>query len=149
MRLYAETSAVLSVLFAEPPAGLVLEELRVADAVVASALTLLETRRAIVRGEAIGALTEGRAADMLADLSAFSTNWSIVSVDDFVLERAQRRFPSEPIRSLDAIHLASALAIREAVGPIRILSLDERLRRSARELGFEVVPALGDTLHDR
>ncbi len=148
MRVYAETSAVLALLVAEPPAPLVREELSAARLVVASSLTILEARRVIVRGEAIAAVTAARASELRADLARICVGWSILSIDDDVLGRAERRFPREPIRALDAIHLATALAIRETVGPITLLSLDERLRRSAVELGFPVAPALGDTINE-
>jgi hypothetical protein len=44
------------------------------------------------------------------------------------------------LRTLDALHLASALAARAAVPGLAMLSLDGRVRRSATELGFDVVP---------
>lgn len=148
MRVYAESSAVLSLLFAEPLALLVREAFMQATLVGSSGLTLLEVRRAIVRGETIRAIPEGRAADMRADLSRISSNWSLVEMDDEILERAARPFPFEPVRALDAIHLATALAVRESLGAVALLSLDDRIRRSASELGFEVVPALADRVHE-
>ena len=50
-------------------------------------------------------------------------------------------FPSEPIRSLDAIHLATAVLARSLVPDLTVLSLDERVRRSAEQMGFRVLPA--------
>lgn len=55
-------------------------------------------------------------------------------------ERARRPFPREPIRTLDAIHLAFALLARSLVPGARLLSLDERLRASGEELGLSVSP---------
>ena len=72
----------------------------------------------------------------------------IVEIRGDIVERARRPYPQEPIRTADAIHLASALAIRETVGPLSILSLDTRVRRSAFELGFPLVPAMGDSIHE-
>ena len=148
MRLYVETSALVAFVFGEPPAPLVVQELRAAELLTASKLTLLEAGRVIVRGEALGEFGSARASEMRAQLAKVSASWSIVELDDEVLERARRPFPQEPIRTLDAIHLASALAIRETVGPLSILSLDTRVRRSAFELGFPLVPAMGDSIHE-
>ena len=148
MRVYAESSAVLSMLLFEPSAPLVRRVFTEATFVATSALTLLEIRRAIVRGETIGAIPEGRGGDMRSDLNRMSANWSLIEMEGEILERAGRPFPAEPIRALDAIHVASAMAIRETVGPVAVLSLDDRIRRCARELGFEVVPALGDMIHE-
>ena len=148
MRLYVETSALVALLFAEPPAEIVRLEFEAARFVAASKLTLLEAGRVIVRGEALGELRPGRASEMRSQLAAYSASWSVVELDDEILERARRPFPQEPIRTLDAIHLASALAIRETVGPVSLLTLDARVRRSAYELGFPCVPAMGDSIHE-
>jgi hypothetical protein len=47
----------------------------------------------------------------------------------------------EPVRALDAIHLASALLAREVWEDLAVLSFDDRVRRNAVALGFTVVPA--------
>ena len=57
-----------------------------------------------------------------------------------VVERARQPFPVEPIRTLDALHLASALSARAAVPGLSVLTLDERIRQNARELGFPLLP---------
>lgn len=47
----------------------------------------------------------------------------------------------EPIRSLDAIQLATVLVLRDIQPDLRILSLDRRVRENAVALGFEILPA--------
>jgi hypothetical protein len=49
-------------------------------------------------------------------------------------------FPSEPVRTFDAIHLASALAVRSTVPSVEPLSLDDRIRRAGEQLGFRLQP---------
>jgi hypothetical protein len=44
------------------------------------------------------------------------------------------------VRSLDAIHLASLLVLDEALGDFVVASCDDRVRRNADALGFEVLP---------
>lgn len=56
------------------------------------------------------------------------------------MERARRPFPGEPLRTLDALHIASALTARSAVPGLALLTLDNRVRGSAAELGFRIVP---------
>jgi len=46
----------------------------------------------------------------------------------------------EPIRTLDALHLASALVVREAVPRLVLVSLDNRVRDCGRQLNFEILP---------
>jgi hypothetical protein len=56
------------------------------------------------------------------------------------VDRAKHPFPEEPIRTLDALHLASALTARAAVAGLKFLSLDDRLRASAQKLGLSLLP---------
>jgi len=44
------------------------------------------------------------------------------------------------VRSLDALHLASALLALAAVRRLTMLSIDERVRRNAKALGLAVAP---------
>ncbi len=57
-----------------------------------------------------------------------------------VMARARATFPLEPVRTLDAIHLASALAALPALRRLAMLSIDDRIRRNAEALGLTVVP---------
>ena len=56
-------------------------------------------------------------------------------MSDAVIERA-RRLPDPLLRSLDAVHLATALLIREDVETL--LTYDDRLAAAAREHGLVV-----------
>ena len=49
-------------------------------------------------------------------------------------------FPAEPLRALDAVHLASALITADNVPGLALLSFDHRIRRAARQLGLSLVP---------
>ncbi len=57
-----------------------------------------------------------------------------------VIERARRPFPGDPLRTLDALHLASVLVGGRGAGVLALLSLDGRIRAAGRELGLNVVP---------
>jgi predicted nucleic acid-binding protein len=63
-----------------------------------------------------------------------------LELDSEILDRARRPFPAEPVRTLDALHLATALRARAIVPELALLSLDERIRRAAGQMGFLVVP---------
>ena len=62
-------------------------------------------------------------------------------IEGDVVERARRPFPVEPVRTLDALHLSSAVVASTRVTDLAILSLDERVRAAGRALGLPVVPA--------
>jgi predicted nucleic acid-binding protein len=134
--LYAETSAILRWLFAEAGG----EELRVAlaaaDKVTSSRLTLTETRRVVRRAEREGRITAAESADVLAVFSQAASTWAILEVSEEIARRAEDGFPNEPVRTLDAIHLASALFLRQSFPDLVIVSADERVRANAALLGF-------------
>jgi hypothetical protein len=63
--------------------------------------------------------------------SVWTTRWSSVRGCPF---------PVGPVRALDALHLATALAARAAAPDVRVLSPDQRVRENAARFGFAVVP---------
>ncbi|HXW06962.1 MAG TPA: type II toxin-antitoxin system VapC family toxin [Vicinamibacterales bacterium] len=142
MSLYAESSAVLAWLLDESASFSVRQLLASADMVTASDLTLVECDRVLLRAAALGELTEADAADRRAHLAAAASHWHVLRIGPEVVERARQPFPGEPVRTLDAIHLASTLVARSAVAGLELLSLDERIRRAASSLGVRVQPTL-------
>jgi predicted nucleic acid-binding protein len=138
--LYAESSAVLAWLLDEKSAAEVRRSLAAAEIIVASDLTLIECDRVLLRAAALGELTEAEAADRRAHLMVAASHWHILRVAPEIVDRARQPFPGEPIRTLDAIHLASALTGRTAIAGLTLLSLDDRVRRAGKKLGLEVVP---------
>lgn len=141
MNLYAESSAVLAWLFEQEHGHAVAATLAHAERVIASDLTLIECDRVMIRAVALRELHEADAIDRQARLNAVAARWILVTIEDEVIERARRPFPAEPIRTLDAIHVASALAARKAVPDLVMLSLDERVRKTAHHLGFPLLPS--------
>jgi predicted nucleic acid-binding protein len=140
MRIYAESSAVAAWLLYQAPDRGLHEALAGAKSVAVSDLTLIECRRALVRASTSGAITESEALERASALEAAAVHWHVVRIAGDVVERAARPFPVEPVRTLDAIHLASALLARKAMPGLKILSLDERVRENAKALGFDLVP---------
>jgi len=140
LNLYAESSAVLAWLFGEPSATAVEPVLAKAEMVLTSDLTLVECDRALVRAEVLGDLSRIEADRRRAVLEEAASQWTFLRLDEDIVERARRRFPGEPLRSLDALHLASLLTARFAVPSLAVLSLDGRVRGSAQELGLRVLP---------
>jgi hypothetical protein len=138
--LYAESSAVLGWLLDESSAGDVRRSLAAAEIIVASDLTLIECDRVILRAAALAELTEAEAADRRAHLTAAASHWQILRIAPEIVERARQPFPGEPIRTLDAIHLASVLVARTAIAGLRLLSLADRVRKAAKKLGLDIIP---------
>ena len=141
MTLYAESSSVLRWLFEEAGGDEVHRLLRDTTKVVCSRLTLVETRRVIRRAVAENLLDEVESTVVLEAFARAAASWSVLEVSREVAERAEAAFPVEPVRTLDALHLASALLLRQALTDLQLLSSDDRVRANGRRLGFEVVPA--------
>ncbi|MDQ7859282.1 MAG: PIN domain-containing protein [Armatimonadota bacterium] len=140
MTLYAETSAVLAWLLGEAAAAEVRHELGAAGEVFTSVLTLVESDRVLIRAQVVDGLAEGDVVDRRRALARAGRHWHLVQLHEEILDRARRPFPGEPVRTLDALHLASALAVRAAVPDVVILSLDDDIRRAGADLGFVIAP---------
>jgi predicted nucleic acid-binding protein len=140
VNIYAESSAVLAWLLGEEIGHSVREVLRRAEFVMASDLTLLECDRVLIRAVTLGETDEATAADRRAHLNAAAAHWHLWRVSSDIVDRARHPFPAEPVRTLDAIHLASALAVRSTVPEVELLSLDERIRKAGEQLGFRLQP---------
>jgi len=140
VNLYVESTGVLAWLLDEAPSATVRQLLAAADAIVASDLTLIECDRVLLRAAALGELTEADAADRRAYLTAAAAHWHVLRIGPEIVERARQPFPGDPIRTLDALHLASALMARSTLPGLELLSLDDRIRKTARRLGLQARP---------
>ena len=140
MSLYAESSAVLAWLLDEEAGSGARRLLTAADIIIASDLTLVECDRVLIRAAALGDLTEADAADRRAHLTTAAVHWHVLRIGPEIIDRARQPFPGEPIRTLDALHLASALIARSAVAGLELLSLDARIREAAARLGLRLQP---------
>jgi predicted nucleic acid-binding protein len=129
-----ESSALLAALLEHDAATR--DALRASGRRITSALTFAEAARALVRARVAGRLSAGAERAALRALRTFERRCAIVAVTDAVLARAGRPFPVEPIRTLDAVHLASAELLGEPPQLVTLLSRDARVRDNARALGY-------------
>ena len=114
--------------------------LTAAETIVGSDLTLVECERVLIRASIAGDLSEVVKTDLQLRLAAAAAAWNLLRLAPEIVERARRPFPEEPIRILDALHIASALYGRSVIPDLEILSLDDRVRRVGHALGFAVQP---------
>ena len=137
---YAESSAVLRWLLGATDAEAIAGELGRADRVVTSALTTAEVGRTLRRLVATDDLRPDGRDRAWVRFTAAAAHWSVYAVTDSVLSRAAESFPAEPIRTLDAIHLATAAQYNAEVEALTVVSVDDRLRQNASGLGLGVAP---------
>ena len=140
MILYAESSAVLAWLFGEARGAMALDVLRDSRSVFASELTLVESHRAIHSAIATGRLSRSEGEEARLQLETETIPWTVHDLSAEVTQRASRGFPREPVRALDALHLATALEISAFRPDLKLFSFDRRVRENAVALGFEVLP---------
>lgn len=141
MIVYAESSAVLRWLFEESQGLEILDLLRRASRVVCARLTLVECHRAVQRAVRDDRVQEVDAGTVLGTLAVAASRWTIIELTADIATRAEARFPVEPLRTLDALHLASALALRRAFPELAVLTTDARVRDNAVRLGLGVLPS--------
>lgn len=133
---YIESSALLAALLEHDVAART--ALRRRTRRITSALAFAEAARALVRARVAGRLTAAAERAALRWLQTFRRRCDVVAVTDVVLARAGRPFPVEPIRTLDAVHLATAELLGEAPQLVTIVTRDARVSDNAWALGYVV-----------
>lgn len=133
---YVETSALLAALLERDTAAR--DALRGKRRRITSAVTFAEASRALVRARVAQRLTPAEERAGLRWLQAFRRRCDVVTVTDAVLARAGRPFPVEPIRTVDAVHLATAELLGEPPQLVSIVTRDSRVIDNARALGYAV-----------
>ena len=135
--LYLESSAVLTWLLVEQRAAQVRRAVDSSEAIITATFTQVETERALIRAQVQGVITQADHARLRGLLARESAKWALLEMTRSVRTRASERFPVEPIRSLDAIHLASALEAHELYSDLEVLSFDQRILDNLVPLGLK------------
>lgn len=136
MTVYLDASVVLRVVLRE--AGMLPQWDQIEDA-VSSALAEVECLRTLDRLLRSGVLTAEELAERRTVVYRLFEAVELVDVSRIVLRRAAEPFPT-PLGTLDAIHLATALAWRDAREQVLILATHDRpLATAARSVGLEVM----------
>jgi len=122
---YVDTSALVKLVVDEPGSTELTVAVRDAE-LVASALVRTELRRAAARHPDPRVLQ--RVEELLRTVA-------LVAVDNNVLDRAGR-LPPVSLRSLDALHVATALSLGSALD--RVFTYDARMAAAVQLQGIEV-----------
>jgi predicted nucleic acid-binding protein len=121
--VYADSSALVKLIVSEPESTALEDYLSAGSLLVTSRIAVVEVSRAV-------ALANPEAAAATAELLR---DCMLVSVTAPLLAAA-RELCSATVRTLDAIHLASALKVE----PDELLAYDRRLVNAALENGLSV-----------
>jgi len=123
--VYLDSSAVVKLIIEEAESRQLEAFLDSRPELICSALTRLEVNRGFLRT---------RPASRWRRAEAFFLSISVLDIDAPILARAAALNPPE-LRSLDAIHLATALSVPELEG---MVVYDRRLARAAAAAGLRV-----------
>jgi len=134
--IYLDSSAVIRALTGD---GDPLQEWGRWDRAYSSELMAVEVRRTIDRLRLERALDDEEVADAHHELSTAVRAISLIEITPEVLRRASQPMPTV-VKTLDAIHLASALLFAERTNTDVLFGTHDRSQAiAARALGFEVV----------
>jgi predicted nucleic acid-binding protein len=132
---YIDTSVLLRIVLREPGA---LADLRTYDGLVSSEVIAIESARTIDRLRLQGSLTAEEAAATMRTVTEWLEAIDLVLLRTPVLSRASEPMPL-PLGTLDALHLATALAWRDRIGALPTMAThDKVLGVAAKAFGFDV-----------
>jgi predicted nucleic acid-binding protein len=126
--LYVDSSAIVKLVAPEPETAALVELLRSDPTTISSALARVEVMRAVMRA--------GASPDRAARASGVLDRIALVPIDVETLGRAAMLEPRD-LRSLDAIHLATALLLRQDIAGL--VTYDARLAGAAAGTGIAVL----------
>ena len=137
---YFDTSAVVKRYVLEPGSPQARGLLRRHD-FLSSAITPLEILSALGRRKQSGELSEKNFTAAIRRVGSDRGRWELIELGAVVLDRAEEIIQQGvPIRTLDAIHIASALVFQTAARlQIPFVTGDGKQRDAARRMNLEVI----------
>jgi predicted nucleic acid-binding protein len=124
--LYLDTSVLGRVLLNEPDTPAIRHELGRFERHISSRLVSIELRRLGLR------------VDMLEHVGKLLSGQVLIPLDEEILAAAETIAPSV-VRTLDAIHLATAVRLSDAEQLDTLMTYDKQLAIGAREHGLQVL----------
>jgi predicted nucleic acid-binding protein len=138
VRAYVDSSVVLRVV---QRAANALPQWDLIDQLISSVLLRVECVRTIERLRMIDQVAGDQLLEYRVTIAAIAGEAELIAIDESILELAEGEF-SAPLKSLDAIHLASAIWWRDYHHVnLAFATHDKTLARAARAAGFEVLGA--------
>ena len=136
---YFDTSALVK-RYVDEPGSLEVRRLLRARRVMSSVLLRVEVLSAPRRRREEAELSARAFARLLRRVEADDASWQLVPVSDEIVAAARSRVLQQSVRTLDAIHLASAEALHREGLRIPFVTADARQADSGRAIGLDVVP---------
>lgn len=107
--------------------------------VASSVLMPVELHSAFVRRTREGTLATVALPRLFSRVGSDRRHWTLVETTSEVLDEAQRLVEAHPLRTLDAVHIASARVFQQHLrAPVLFVSADRRQLDAARREGLTV-----------
>ena len=137
---YFDTSALVKCYVDEPGSLRARALLRRYD-FLSSAITSVELMSALCRRRRMGELSDETFTDLISRAREDRLRWELLQVSSAVLDLAEEIIHGTmPIKTLDAIHVASLMTFQTASGiKAPFVTADTRQRDAARQVGLDVV----------
>jgi uncharacterized protein len=108
--------------------------------IISAAIAPLEMRSALRRVQVDGGLSTKAFQATLKRIQTEREKWDLVAISSEILESAERITVDLNIRSLDAIHLACALACQNRLKrPLPFVTADIVQQGAAQQLGLHII----------
>jgi predicted nucleic acid-binding protein len=129
--LYLDTSAVLRALVETGRTPEIEDRIRTATFLVTSRLTVVEAARVLLRLRQLSRVPEEDLADAAREVDELWARCDLWELTPAVCDIAAHVAPAKPLRTLDALHLATYLLARRSIANLELLTADKRLREAA------------------
>lgn len=137
MRAYVDSSVILRIVLGEPKPLREWTRIKFAST---SEIARVECLRVLDRLRTIGEMDDRELARRRASAIEILSGFELIRVNRAVLDRAADPFPTL-VRTLDAIHLASALLLHEREPSIKLATHDDDQAVAAKAVGLKVIGA--------
>ena len=141
MNLYLDTSALVKLYVEERGRTALVEAVSEAEIVATSMVAYVEARAAFTRRHRERVLAP---ADYRRSVRALDGDWSRYlrfEVSEALVRAAGRLAERYRLRAYDAVHLASALVMRDQLGEVVFACWDSGLNATARRAGLALLSA--------
>ncbi len=141
MRLYLDTSALVKLYVEEEGSSVVRKWVDDADVIATSIIAFVEARAAFARRRRERRIPSAAHTTLVKDFEADWDRYLVLEATEALIKEAGKLTEAHPLRSYDAIHLASAKVLREKLAErVSFASWDARLAHAAEKEGLQAVP---------
>ena len=136
---YFDTSALVKIYIHEAGSSRV-RGLLTSYEFLSSAITPIELHSAVQHRRRQGEITQPNYNSIVSRLAKDRSYWQLVEVVPQILSKAEELVKTANVRTLDAIHIASAIIIQDSfTTPLPFISADERQLAAAQSCRLSVI----------